>query len=499
MTRTSSEKSLHPAAPVAARLTPPTCAPAPAAGIRGRAAKAALTIVAVLLGLHAHGFSIEVVKNENASLEVYGRGQMIGVIESVDDPTRDDNRLYLFMKQSRLGFKGNYDTVKYDTQLAFGGEDTQGSNTGLTLLDFVADVPVGNNAWFKIGQFRVPYSREGLTDRGFMNFGDRSIANLGSYQTRDYGLALLDTGGLWHGTIGVFSAGGRDIPQRYLPERLGVPEIVGRFGYNDGVDEDIYHVVQTDLNLKRTTKAAYFNALYMKDTLIGHSSVLQSRTIDKNLLIDTGFNPYINQGGGPGLGTIAGTKTMQRGSLWFVGGDAVVRRFLAPGRALEGEVEVNWGRYRNRFGSVQLSNFRVQGDYQFQPFELGLRYALLNMDSKSGFLSNSATGTGATAGTPVKQVVNNQLGDSIHEITPSFTYHFKEHNLKLVTDLPIYLNCPIWYDKMGNATPLGSQPVGGYAFPDPTSTTQNSLLATPGNSTARKTVVELRMLFQFMF
>src|SRR5581483_4973483 len=276
-----------------------------------------LAVAAVMLaGQIPSARAMEELKTDKLSLNTYDRGQMIGVIENVPDPYRDHNRLYLFMKQARLGFKGHYDEVKFDTQFAFGGEDANGSNTDLSLLDFVADirlnqVGLGEDSWFKIGQFRVPYSREGLTDRGYMNFAERSIANLGSYQSRDYGLAVMGTKGVWTGTFGTFSSGGRDVPQRYLPERLGVPYMVARFGYNDGIDEDIYHVVGTDLALKRTTKAAFFNAIYMQDTLIGHSSALQARTIDKNLLVDTGFNPYINQGGGAGLGTIAGTTSMQ--------------------------------------------------------------------------------------------------------------------------------------------------------------------------------------------
>lgn len=464
--------------------------------------KAALIAGAILTGLQWNSFGLEVMKTDKLSLNVYGRAQMIGVGENVPDPYRDNNRVYLFMKQARIGFKGNYEEVKFDTQFAFGGESANGSNNDLSLLDFVADVPLtkfGDNVWFKIGQFRVPYSREGLTDRGYMDYGDRSIANLGSYQSRDYGLALLGTKGVWTGTFGTFSSGGRDVPQRYLPETLGIPEVVARFGYNDGVDEDIYHVVQTDLKLEKTAKAFFLNGLYMKDTLIGHSSALQVRTIDKNLLTDTGFNPFINQGGGPGLGTIAGTRTMQRGDLWFLGGDAVVRHPLGNGRALEGEIEANWGGYQNRFGVIHIANARVQGAYQFQPFEMGLRYAVLDMDEKSGFLTTSNTTTGSAAGGTVLRVIDNHLGEPIHEITPSVTWHIKDHNMKVVTDVPIYLNCPVWYDNMGNVVPLGSQPLGGYAFPDPTSTTQNSILATPGNSTARKTVVEVRMMFQFMF
>lgn len=460
-------------------------------------------VAAALAGtLMPSAHALEVVKNDKMTVNTYGRAQMIGVGQYVPDPFRDHLRIYLFMKQARIGFRGMYEDVKFDTQFAFGGEVSNPTNNDLGLLDFVADVPVpklGDNTWFKIGQFRVPYSREGLTDTGYMDFGARSVSNLGSNQSRDYGLALLGTKGVWTGTVGTFSSGGRDVPQRYLPERFGLPYLVTRFGYNDGMDEDIYHVVSSDLDVKRTVKSFMVNGIFMQDTLIGHSSALQSRTIDKNLLIDTGFNPYINQGGGPGKGTIAGAQSMQRGNMWFLGADAAVRHPMGPGKSVSAEVEGNWGGYQNRYGVIHIANARAQAQYHAKPYSVGVRYGALFMDKKSGFLTTSATGTGSAAGGVVNREINNNLGVPIHEITPALTWHIKGHNLKLVADLPIYLNCPLWYDRMGNVAPLGSQPVGAYAFPDPTSTTQNSLLATPGNQTARRTVVQGRMMFQFMF
>jgi hypothetical protein len=458
---------------------------------------------ALVASAAASARAVEVVHNDKLKLDMYGRGQMIGVGQYVPDPYRDHLRVYLFLKQARIGFKGQYeDLFKFDTQFAFGGENANGSNTDLGLLDFVADVPVkklGEDTVFKIGQFRVPYSREGLADRGYMEYGERSVANLGSYQSRDYGLAIMGTKGVWTGTFGTFSSGGRDVPQRYLPERLGVPYVVTRFGYNDGADEDIYHIEQNPLGRTRTTKAVMFNALYAKDTLIGHSSAIQVRTTDKNLLIDTGFNPYINQGGGPGLGTVGGAQSMQRGDLWFLGGDAVIHHPLGNDRFVNAEAEANWGGYQNRYGVIHIANARAQGDYQQGAYGIGLRYGVLMMDKKSGFLTTSATGTGTTPGAAVNRVISNELGIPIHEITPALSWRIRGHNMKVIADLPIYLNCPLWYDRIGSAVPAGSQPLGAYAFPDPTSTTQNSLLATPGNSTARRTIVQARMMFQFMF
>ncbi|MBI4424618.1 MAG: hypothetical protein HY554_12875 [Elusimicrobia bacterium] len=432
-----------------------------------------LVAAALLTGAVTAAQGLEVLTSDKLRLDVHGRGQMIGVGELVPDPVRDNARVFLFLKQARLGFKGAYDDVRFETLLAFGGENANGSNTDLGLLDFVADVPLsplGDAAVLKIGQFRVPYSREGLTDRGFMNWGERSLMTMAAYQARDYGLALLKTRGSLTGTIGVFSAGGRDVPQRYLPETLGVPEVVARVGYNDGLDEDIYHVAGTDLELSRTAKAAYLNALFMQDTKIGHSTVLNVRTIDKNLLVDSSYNPFISAGPGLANGTPA---TLQRGNIWFIGGDAAIRQFLSAGKALEAEAEVNWGGYSNRYGSLHIGAARVQAGYRFQPYHVALRYAALMMDRGTNY---------RTAGRQFSPAV----GSVIHEVTPSLAWHIRKHHMKLVADAPVYLNMPVFVE----------QGVGAYVFAQQPG--QVSILAT-GHSVKRHAIVQGRMMFQFLF
>ena len=59
---------------------------------------------------------------------------------------------------------------------------------------------------------------------------------------------------------------------------------MARVGIGD-LDDDAY-ALKNDLDPK-TSKAAFFvNGLYTKDSLIGHSTVLNIRATDKNLLID---------------------------------------------------------------------------------------------------------------------------------------------------------------------------------------------------------------------
>jgi hypothetical protein len=298
---------------------------------------------------------------------------------------------------------------------------------------------------------------------------------MASYQGRDYGLALQSrSAGNLIGTIGVFSGGGRDVPQRYLPEILGVPEVVARVGYNDGVDADIYHVVGTDIDLSRTTKAVYLNALFMQDTLIGHGITSNLRTIDKNLLIDSNYNPYLIAGPNNTTGTTGGANTLQRGRTWFVGSDAVIRHPLANGHIIEAEAQVDWGGFYNRYGALHIASARAQLAYHVKPFQIGVRYAGLAMDENSGYVASN-----------IKRSPG--LGSVIHEITPSLTWHIKKHNLKLVADMPIYMNMPVYIEKGVGAYVFASQPG------------QVTILTTGGNTVVRRTVMEGRMLFQFLF
>ncbi|MBI4375052.1 MAG: hypothetical protein HY549_01255 [Elusimicrobia bacterium] len=437
---------------------------------------AALAALAVCPVVNAQSVNpgIEVLSNEKAAIAIQGRGQMIGLGEIVPDPVRDNARVFLFVKQARLGFKGRAEGFKFDVQAAFGGENVAGTNTDLGLLDFVADVPLrrmGENTVLKVGQFRVPYSREGLTDRGYMNFAERSIMNMASYQGRDYGLALQTRAGNFVGAAGVFSGGGRDVPQRYLPERLGVPEIAVRLGYDDGVDDEIYRVKGTEFDIQRSKKAAYLNVLYMQDTLIGHSTVLNVRTIDKNLLINSNYNQFIAAGPAGAAGT---PTTLQRGRIFFVGGDAVLRHPLGQGSAVELEVEGNYGGYENRYGVLHIAGARAQGAYRQGPYQAGVRYAALMLDPRAGLRT---TGFKASPG----------AGSTMHEITPALTWHIKGHNLKVVADAPVYLNMPIYIERG----------VGAYVFanqPD-----QITVLTGAGANTRRTTIVQGRMMFQFMF
>jgi Phosphate-selective porin O and P len=192
--------------------------------------------------------------------------------------SRKNQRAY---KKNTAETHGRVDNIKFNTEWVGAAEDVNGSNTGLTLLDFSFDVPLFNteSTWFKVGQFKVPYSRESITDEAQFQLVEHSINFLGFNLGRDVGAALHTYQGRFAGTMGIFTGGARDVPLRFLPEHLGVPMLVARLGYNDGLDKDVFTIAQNDLRPQRTVKATYINAMFMKNTHIGHSTVLQARNL----------------------------------------------------------------------------------------------------------------------------------------------------------------------------------------------------------------------------
>ncbi len=426
---------------------------------------------------------INIVSNATGSFNVDGRFQLFGVGENVPDSVRNNNRVYLFLKEARLGVKGNYKGYKYETNVVLGGEEQTSANSPtLSLLDAFVDAPLpAKGASVMAGQFRVPYSREALTDTGYMNYTARSIAsdafNWGGPSNeggRDVGMSLNDYRSDFAGTFGVFAGGGRDVnvtPTHALPEALGIPMLVTRVGYDDGADKDIYHVTQDSLGVTKTEKAAFVNALFMKDTTIGHSTVMNiDPTGTKPLLIDPNWNPYIGEEVGK---TPAGFAD---GDLFMVGGDLLERKPVGDNQVLTGEAEFDWGGYQNGYGGVHMTAWRAQGSYRYRKVEGALRYAAL--------LPGRTMGVGAYSGTTgVLTSVDPLNGPVIDEITPSLTWYIHGHNVKLVGDVPLYLNMPV----------LHEPGVGSYVLAD-----------LPDQVSASKTITrdfvpEIRGMFQFLF
>src|SRR5262245_22530618 len=105
--------------------------------------KKVLLIMALGVGLESISFGMghEIVNTENFSLNIGGRIQEVAYGQKIDEPVqnKDDYRVYLFLKQARLNLNGHVNGIKYNTEWVGAAEDINGSNNGLTLLDFWFD------------------------------------------------------------------------------------------------------------------------------------------------------------------------------------------------------------------------------------------------------------------------------------------------------------------------------------------------------------------------
>jgi hypothetical protein len=270
---------------------------------------------------------VPVVKTEDAQFSVGGMAQGLGLGQRLDDPYRNDARMFLFMKEARVRANGYYKDFSFNVEATLGGEEAVVGSTGvsLSLLDLSVNLPLRfwNGSYVKVGQFKVPYGRERLTYSGSSQFIERSIQDLGFRVGRDVGLSVNLFPGPFTVIAGVFTGGGRDAPQRYLPEVLGVPMLVARVGVGD-VDDDAY-ALANETGTKTTRTAFFVNGLYTKDSLVGHSTVLNVKFIDKSILLNPNWNPYISK------------APLSQGTWWQVGADAAVRTPFALGTSLSAE------------------------------------------------------------------------------------------------------------------------------------------------------------------
>jgi hypothetical protein len=435
--------------------------------------KVVLAILGISTVLAPKAFGeIAVVKTEDAEMDFGGMVQLLGFAQHLDDPYKNDDRAYLFMNRARLRLSGHYDEVSFHMEMGLGGESTLVAQTAvsLSLLDFAFDIPLSltgsRTTYLKVGQFKVPYGREQLTYEGNFQFADRSINNLGFVVGRDVGAAVVSHPGLFTLIGGVFTGGGRDVPgNHYLPEKLGIPLFVGRAGIGN-LDGDPFYLEQDnhriDGSLDRGLKGAVFvNALYTKDSLVGHSTVLNVKLADKSLLVDSDWNPYIAE------------APFSQGTWWQAGADAAGRMSL---RAvdLSGETAFDFGKYSNGYGSVQMWGIRTQGGLSYRSFELAVRYAYLVPDANFSYMTVPLTGS-----------------EAIQEVTTSATWFIKGQRLKLLADLPIIIHDPVFTENG----------VGSYAASDlPDQATVLATAGVPtGNTVARQNVFEARLMLQAQF
>lgn len=411
--------------------------------------------------------SIEIIDKENVKLNMHGRLQSYAFTDYVLDEYRDHLRLLLFVRQARLKFTGQVNGINFDVQYAFGGEEgvknTGGTvaNSSLGLLDFSAGVPLFGSHYVKFGQYKVPYGLERLENSGDLMFADRSIATLPFNQGRDVGFSLVSNADRFAYSAGIFTGGGRDNPIRDLPIRLGTPLIVLRGGYKDGIDDDLFNPKQTDPESLKPGFAVFANALFLKDSRVGHSTVMQTKPVEKGLLTDSNWNPFIAQTDG------TGASNFLTGDLWQGGGDVVWRTNAGAG-LFTTEAEVNYGQYKNLVGLLEMTGARVQAGYSKSFWGVGLRYAVIFADDKF-----------AKSG---RKIFANR--EPVHEITPSITI-FHRKFLKVVMDAPVLVDVPVSIESAPTK-------LGYYVLTDqPDQTGAGTII--------RQTVPSARLVVQFSF
>jgi Phosphate-selective porin O and P len=407
--------------------------------------KIGLTVVAAMLMAVPSAFGAEVIKTEGVAVDVGGRFEASGVIQQLDDPFRNDTRMYMFLKQARLLMAGNISDTRFKVQVGFANEDeakAPSPGVSIGLLDMYLDVPIkalGQNNFVRVGQYKVPFGLERLSDPQAVNFGERSISNLALRVGRDMGATFHGSVGGFHGIVGVFTGGGRDVPERYLPEVLGVPMLSARFGYDNGLYENAFADPKKDVS--GTKFAVNVDGVYLIDSNIGHSTVLNVKLGERSLLTNTNWNQYIGQ------------SPFSVGTLMQAGIDGAVRVPMGPG-AIKGEAEADWGRYSNAYGQVSMGAVRAMAGYQRGPLEVV-----------------PITGT-----------------DPFQEVTPSLTMRFNmPGSPRLTADLPILINVPV-------VTEAG---LGNYVVTEQPD--QVSLISTTANSIARQNVIEARLMFEAQF
>lgn len=389
----------------------------------------------------------DVVNNDQLQLSVGGRLQLTGYGELLQsDPYRSAGRLYLFLKQSRLEVGARRGATRFYSQLALGGEDVYTANTNLTLLDMYATGPVLGLASWRLGQFRVPYGRELMTNGGWLAFNDRSIVSPFFLVGRDVGAALQGRVGPASVIGGVFTGGGRDVPLRFLPEVLGIPLLAARVSLGD-VDDDPFTLSQhAGLGTDTTRVGLAWSGMVTRDSLVGHSTILSVKNaFEKSLLLNGAWNPYIGK-------KDPATNEPAQGELFQTELDCAVKTPLAGG-TLSGEAEVNYGRYANKYGGLGVLGGRVQSGFYKGPYEATLRYAVVVPDS--GFAA-----TNTTAGSPAmgQTVAITPDGAPIHEITPAFVYFVDGDRLKFTLDFPVLVNAPVVTEKGVGSYDLINQP-----------------------------------------
>jgi hypothetical protein len=409
---------------------------------------------------------VNLVHTDKLVLDIGGIGQLLGLGQIVDDPYTAHDRAYLFMPHARLRLDGSYDRFSFNFQVAFGGEDSVNTTSGIdfSLLDMAFNIALTNDGrtYVKIGQFLVPYGREQLTDPGFQDFADVSMEQIGFVVGRDVGLAIVSKPGPMTLIAGVFTGGGPDVPpDHYLPERFGIPELVARIGIGD-LDADPFYLRSSNLHPDRARYQISLSGLYTRDSTLGHSTILNIKSVDKSILIDSDWNPYIAAGGVGGF---------SQGDWFQAGADAAVQAPLGGHWAFAGEAQFDYAGYSNGYGTIDIWGARAQAGILRDPFEIELRYDVLTPSDNFAYTGVEITGS-----------------QPIQEITPGATYYIWGNRLKVILDFPILINVPVF-----------TEPNVGQYVATELQDESTVLTAKTGGSVSRQNVPQVRLMCQAQF
>ncbi len=429
---------------------------------------AALGLAASAMPGHAAEFTAG-----GVTLRPGGMIRPLWLVQRVDDPYRHKTQLFHFLRNARLSVGAEYKDLSLYAELTLTGREAEiplspatNPTWGLnpTLLDFYGDVrlPFARDIRVRIGQFKVPFGREQLLKYQDMPFAERSPVWLFFGMGRDVGGALWGSvGDMLDFAAAIQTGVGRDVPERYLPEIVEMlPLVTARVSVRGGLQGNpwLFPAPKPTEDLAWSVAA---NVLYSKDALTGHSTVLNVRAKDKPLLLQANWNPYI------------GKRPLEAGEFLAAGGDIMLLAALSPLRlGLEGEVI--WGRYKNTYGELSGLGAWVAATVAFDNVTAGVRYSFLRPDT--------AMGQG------LSQTVTQPIGDKpIQEVLPMVSFSFLDGRLKLIAEVPVWLDVPVAIE----------QNVGAYVLLHQWD--QITVIRTQGNEIQRQTVVGLRAAVQMGF
>ncbi|MDA0990342.1 MAG: porin [Verrucomicrobia bacterium] len=391
---------------------------------------ACATIMLVALGTTRTALGAAMADDEKL-LNVNGQLQLHGIVENVDDPYSDSTRLFLFLRQARLSVNGEYMDSKYEIEWMLGGEEVPERNSVMSLLDAYIITPLNDDVNVKLGQFKVPYGRERLLDSGKAFNVNRSIGNNYFNIGRDVGMALQREGDQLSGAIGMFTGGGINIPERYIPEDIGVPMFVARVGINNGVDADVFTPVDATSAKDHSGFAAYVNGMYNKDSRVGHSTPLNVKYFDKSLMLNSDYNPYIS-------------AHDEKSEFYQFGADVAWLGEVGDDAHLLLSAEGHISTFDNNLGSLETVGGLVAANVILENSSVGVRYGYVEPDSDMAYTETiPAPMPGGAPSTKLHKITNK----AIHEITSSIVYFVPDTAVKVIAEFSYQMDVPVAVEK----------------------------------------------------